>query len=53
VGPLTSSTKLTVSLEEVQAEVEAGATGFKLAGAMLTNTLVVMGADLERVERRW
>lgn len=53
MGPLTSSTKPTVTLEEVQAEVEFCAAAFKLADAMLTNALVVMGADLEGVERRW
>lgn len=53
MGPLTTSTKPTVTLEEVQAEVEFCAAAFKLADAMLTNALVVMGADLEGVERRW
>lgn len=50
MAPLTCRPKLTVTLEEVQAEVKLAAGGGKLAGTVRTIAFVVMRADLQGKE---
>lgn len=50
MAPLTCRSKLTVTLEVVQAEVKLAAAGGELAGTVQTTAFVVMRADLQGKE---